>query len=247
MEAFNDHPLVIIVSTIFISILILGAVVVYFLGRLRKARPTPTEFEQAIERMSNDMLDQMNTEISVVMDRFRSKVEDLSTIVNLKLEGYFATNLLCSSCVLAKENLIGGILNPLSKAGVKNNFSVVLSKQMFGQYREDLISRIKDRHAQLQQQVKQIRCTVTEYFPDITEITVTAEEVADFWLYKVLLEYTEAVKGCLEVCYKFKQKFIADEYRVSRIDVRIGKYQDTLGNLERRFTSGKVAIERRAS
>ena len=247
MTILDVHPYLWIIATIFLAVLILIVVFIIFTNKLRKARPTAGEFEQVVERMSNDMLDQMNSEITIAMERFRGNIEEATKLVRWKLEGALASNILCSSCILAKENLILHILSPLERAIQKNNFGVMLSKNVFYKYRADLMSLVKDRHVYLQDLAKKVHCSVTEYFPAADEITAMSEEINDFWLFKVLSEYTEALKSCLEICYRYKQKFIDDNYRVGRIDVRIGKYQDSLANLERRFMTDKVAVERRAS
>ena len=245
MNTFEMNAYFWAIITITATVIILIILFKIFMRKLAIARPSATEFEWAVERMSNDMLDQMTSEISVAMDRFRSKVEDTTDLVRLKVEGSLSSNVLCSKCVLTRENLVLHILSPLIRAAQKNNFNSVLSKKMFQQYKSDLMTLVKDRHLYLQNIMKNIHCTITEYYTSIEEITEIAEAVYDFWLYKVLYEYTEAIKACLEICYKYKQKFISDNYRVGRIEVRIGKYQDYLANLERRFIANQVAIERR--
>lgn len=240
-------PIILAMVIIFAAVLVLIVVFFVLMNRLRKARPTVPEFERAVERMSNDMLDQMNTDTTKLMEQFRAKVAEDTKAMELKLEGGLASNLLCSSCLIAKENLILHILGPLERAGQRNNFSTMLSRQMFGKYRSDLMAVIKDRHLYLQDIVKKTHCTITEYYIQVDEITALSEEVTDHWLYKVLSEYTEAINGCLEICYEYKRKFKNDDFRVGRIDVRIGKYQDILKNLEKRFINDNVAVERRAS
>lgn len=247
MSFSEIHPLLFVILTVGASVGVLVLVSMVFMKKLRKARPSPSEFEWAVERMSNDMLDQMTSKINSHMEQFRSKVEDITKIAELKLIACLSDNLLCSSCLMTKENLVTHILGPLTRAGLKNNFSVMLSKQMFCKYRADLMSLVKDRHVYLKDLIRNTRCTVSEYFPEVDKITIISEEVYDFWLYRVLFEYTEATKGCLDICFDFKRQFYEDDFRVGRIEVRVGKYQASLANLERRFVNEHYSPERRAS
>ena len=216
----------------------------FYLYKTIKARPNISVYEKEHDQLVYDLIDTMHKEFDFNEERFRNKVEDISDNAYLRIKSYFAANLACYVC---KKALAFNLANTLFKAGRKNNFAKMLDKRMYVEYQKDLLAKIRSRHIKQHGPVKAIRCTITEYFPVFEDIADFLESVVTYWTSNMLIEFTNLNKMNLEVCYRYKQKFIDDKYWSSRINVHIQKFQDVLNNLEKRLVSKQVFDERRAN
>ena len=239
----NENPLLVIVLTIIFVSGILLLMCHFFVLKLKKERPVPNDFFIAFERLNNDKLEHMYDEIALNDMLFKDKVNNLIGSLSIKFDNLFARYLICK---MMKDAISANLIFPLMKAAFKNNFTLVLSKKMFENYRTGLIAQITDRHLSMENGVKEIKCTITEYYPLWREIGANVTAIADYFLTQVRFDSLSTYKANLEICYRYKKEFKDDDYRRPKVDIEIGKFQSYISDLERRQNVVLVIEDKRA-
>jgi len=228
-----------IINSLTFSLFII--IVVFFIRFMAKIkRENPSELQNILERMGNDKLDHLKSDMENNERHLRVKILELTDNLLIKYD-----NIINDLCWVWHYTIVRNLVQHINEAGERNNFSKVLSKNVFNSYRSNLISKVKESHIQKIIVSKKIKCTITEYFQEWDSIEPQIIEGIDHWLTQVRVQAIYNVKQNLELCYKCRRDLHDDKYRSSKIDLIISGLQEQLNDLERRVIQENIESDRR--
>ena len=243
-QIYNSSPGLFICVVIITAAVTIGVMMFMFLRHLKKAQPLENEYKIIVERMNNNKFDQMETAIDLNEERLEKKLKSIRGNVRLKMKNIFSVYSVCSA---TRDQITANLIEILTQASYENNFVDMLSTKNYTNYRGDLIAKMREEYIAMENSNRRIKCTITEYFPAVTEIEGFIIGFVDDFLNHIRHEVINMVKANKDICYKYKRDLADDKHWSAEIDQFIIRFQENLADLERRLISENVETERRTN
>ena len=222
------------VGIIAVTIIVLAVIVFKLITKFQSIKLGPADFQIAKEHTGDRKLSHMYREIKVCEVHHKEKLEDLLDLIELKLLNIFSEHRVCS---VTRHYIVSTIIKPLARSVSRNNLAKLLSKQNYEDYYLHVIEKIMDKYVALRNEVKAIRCTITEYYPEWELISKKLNIVVDFLLEQEISIVVFNLEEQLKILTKYEREFSDDAYRRGIVDERKEECLEGLRGLDRRLTA----------
>jgi len=209
-------------------IILLAGVIIYVVRKLHINSIGPIKIEQ--RNLSTEY--KMNEETREADDVCLKQIRQATNNMKLSISNIFAE---LKICTLARVAISSAIRFPLYESVANNHFTTELMPENFREYRDRIITLIKEEYTSLSAVSKDIQCN-KEPLPTWDQISQQLTDRIDQWIKNISREVMITCKKKIAIYQNYQPSFqeLKDEWRMDIVKKCIEKNEKYIAVLKER-------------